>query len=55
MARLLFDRARDGSRHQEAARDGEVDDDAVALLAEVHAVLDAYAVRHDYPKAPHDV
>ena len=55
VARQLFDRARDGSQHEQAARDGQVDDDAVALLAEVHAVLDAYAVRHDYPKAPHDL
>lgn len=55
IAAQLFDRARACSSHEQAARDGEVDDEAVALLAEVHAVLDAYAVRHDYPKAPHDL
>lgn len=51
----LFAQAREASAHEQAARDGEVDDEALDLLARAHAVLDAYAVRHDYPKAPHDV
>ncbi|MCU1691843.1 MAG: two pore domain potassium channel family protein [Frankiales bacterium] len=48
-ARRTFERAREASPHRDAARQGEASDEAVALLAEVHAVLDAYAVRHDYP------
>ena len=52
VARRLFDRARAASPHERAARDARVDDEKVALLAEVLAVLDAYAVRHAYPTAP---
>ncbi len=48
-ARQVFERARSASSHPEAARHGEATEEAVALLAEVRAVLDAYAVRHDYP------
>ncbi|MCW2777976.1 MAG: two pore domain potassium channel family protein [Frankiales bacterium] len=46
-----FERARQASAHPDAAREGEATEDAVALLAEVHAVLDAYALRHDYPES----
>ena len=49
----LFEQARAASVHPEAARAAEVPPDAVELLQRLHAVVDAYADRHDYPPGRH--
>ena len=49
----LFEQARVASQHDDAARAAEIPKDAIALLQRLHAVVDAYADRHDYPPARH--
>ena len=49
----LFEEGRGASVHPEAARAAEVPPDAVSLLQRLHAVVDAYADRHEYPAARH--
>jgi len=48
-ARQVFERARAASIHPDAAREGTIREDTVALLAHLCAVLDVYAGSHDYP------
>lgn len=47
----LFAEARAASQHSQAAREGEVTTEAIDLVVRLHAVLDSYARRHDYPPA----
>lgn len=51
-ARELFRRARELSRSPDAAGRAQVPDESVRLLAQVQAVLDGYAERHDYGPVP---